>query len=203
MRRPDYLLVVLVALLSIGLGLSAIARHPVIQVARATVIDKITLSGCVMVTPPCRVAGWNGTTTMQNPTITVHQGDNVSLILTTNDTSAHQFQFDADNDGAADTADCPATDPCSNVIPTGGTVKYSFIENAPPFNNYIYFCIFHPSAMRGTFVVLATSVGATIPPQKMSSSIIPSVVLVSILLLTLLAAAALYSGRLDRNRPTE
>lgn len=196
MLRLGYLVIVLVALLSLGIGPSAPDHHPIVRIAHAVVIDKIALSGCVAFTAQCAHTGWNGTTSAPNPTITVHQGDNVSLTLTTNDTSAHQFLFDTDMD-TTDTSDCPAIDPCSAIIPTGGTVKYSFIENAPPLTTgqYTYYCVFHPAQMNGRFIVLSSTVGGTAVPPGTSNPAFPTFALVAILLLTVVGGAALYAGR--------
>jgi hypothetical protein len=194
MKKRQCLFIAIVAVLSLSLGFLTVGRYPGIPIAHAIVVDKISLTGCVIVAPPCRVAGWNGTTATANPTITVHQGDNVTLSITTADMDAHQFLFDADNDGASDTADCPTTDPCSAIVPSGATVTYWFIANAPSSPSLRYFCVFHPSQMVGTFVVLGATVGGTVVPPKMPRLFIPPIALVSILL-TLLVLAALYARR--------
>ncbi len=131
------------------LVLSPIA--PAIPKAHATT-DTIVLSGCAS-TIGCPRAGWNGTTTSPNPTITVHQGDTVSLSLSSADGNIHQFLLDGDRDGAADRADCPAVDPCSVEFSTSSTTSYSFNVNLAP-GTYTYFCFFHPMSMIGSFVVL-------------------------------------------------
>ncbi|HZY46300.1 MAG TPA: hypothetical protein VFE96_00755 [Candidatus Bathyarchaeia archaeon] len=203
MKKRQRLVIATVVLLSLSLGLLTVDRFPRIPVAHAIVVDKISLTGCVQVVLSCRVVGWNGTTTAANPTITVHQGDNVTLSLSTQDMSAHQFLFDADKDGASDTADCPTTDPCSAIIPTGGsTVTYWFIENAPPAIDYKYFCVFHPAQMAGTFVVMAATVGATVVPQKTPSLRVPPIALVSILL-SLIALAVLHARRSEKETTSQ
>jgi plastocyanin len=95
--------------------------------------------------------GWNGSTTNPNPTITVHPSDTVSLTLVSSDHAPHRFLLDADVDGAADTADCPTTDPCSISFSTSTT--YSFPVNNLQAKTYTYFCTVHPTTMFGSFVV--------------------------------------------------
>jgi len=92
------------------------------------------------------VTGWNGT----NPTITVNQGDMVSIILTSGDID-HQFALDLDHDGAMPIGMCPTGDTCSSVFnPSAGTTK-SFTASFAP-GTYVYFCTYHP-VMVGSFVV--------------------------------------------------
>ncbi len=126
---------------------------PVIPKAHATT-DSIVLTGCAFVTAGCPRAGWNGTTTSPNPTITVHQGDTVSLSLSSADGLTHQFLVDADRDGVGDLADCPAVDPCSVSFPP--STSYNFKVNFAP-GTYTYFCTVHPMVMVGSFVVLPVS----------------------------------------------
>jgi plastocyanin len=107
---------------------------------------------------PCRVAGWNGTTTHPKPTITVQQGDLISVILSSSDTLSHQFLVDADGDGAADLADCPTVDPCSTMFSSATPFTYNFTISFSP-GMCKYFCTVHPTVMVGNFVVVSTAVG--------------------------------------------
>jgi plastocyanin len=92
------------------------------------------------------VSGWNGT----NPTITVTQGDMVSIILTSADTM-HQFALDLDRDGAMFIGACPTGDTCSALINTGPGTTLTFTASFTP-GTYVYFCTFH-TTMVGSFVV--------------------------------------------------
>lgn len=96
------------------------------------------------------VNGWNGT----NPTITVNQGDTVSIILTSGDIT-HQFAVDWDQDGANVNGVCSSGDNCSSVFGPGPSTPFTFIANFAP-GNYTYFCTFHIT-MVGTLEVKATN----------------------------------------------
>ena len=161
MLRPRTLLVALgiVLLLGIGTHASSLDLLPSIPRAHAATVSMV-LTGCAFVTGSCRAAGWNGTTTRPNPTITVQQGDVVSVTLSSADTLSHQFLVDADADGAADVADCPTTDPCSKMFFSSTPFTYTFTVSFPP-GTYSYFCVVHPASMLGSFVVVSTPVGST------------------------------------------
>ena len=154
MRKLAYSVVLVLAIL-----LGGFAGYPMIStimpsIPRAhAVTDNIVLTGCAFVTTGCPHAGWNGTTTHPNPTITVRQGDTVSLSLTSVDTLLHQFLVDVDRDGA-DSSDCPAVDPCSMSF--SSSTPYSFNASFAP-GTYTYLCVVHPTIMVGSFVVLATN----------------------------------------------
>jgi len=93
--------------------------------------------------------GWNYTTG-RNPPITVVQGDNVTVRLSSTDIM-HNFLVDVDND-LYDNSDCPSIDPCSANFSTSGGTSYTFpIKFAP--GNYSYYCTFHPGNMVGKFIV--------------------------------------------------
>lgn len=95
------------------------------------------------------VAAWNSSTN-PNPTITVNQGDMLSISLASGDTD-HRFLLDNDKDGPG--AGCGTIDVCSGVFPPSTSV--SFIVNANP-GTYTYYCLFHPTTMLGNFVVIAS-----------------------------------------------
>src|SRR6267143_1608979 len=185
------LVVSLALILSLGLGLQLVNPSvPFISpTVHAAVTDKITLTGCAIVMGSCTSAGWNGTTSSPNPTITVHQGDQVSIHLSSADLMTHQFQFDADNDGTADSADCPTVDPCSPKIPP--TLTYTFtVPNVTPMT-YTYFCIFHTTEMQGNLVVLpGITVGGAAAsynrplPISLPLSLVSTIISLSILVAT-------------------
>jgi plastocyanin len=154
---------------------------PAGQTVNASPNDAISLSGCVIVTGPCVGIGWNGTTSNPNPTITVRQGDAVSVTLRSGDGLQHQFLFDADKDGGGDIADCPTVDPCSAIFPPA--TLYSFVVSVVP-GTYNYYCTFHVTQMHGSFVVLPSQAlgGTTVPLDKLGL-IMPYLVIASIILL--------------------
>jgi len=97
------------------------------------------------------VSGWNGTTN-PNPTITVQQGDSVTIVWSNGDTGIpHQFLLDIDKDGYSDSSDCsPTADPCTaGMSTTGGSVTFT----ASKAGSYTYYCTVHPFSMLGSFVV--------------------------------------------------
>lgn len=95
------------------------------------------------------ISGWNFTGPTVNPTITVTQGDMVSIILTSDDID-HQFALDLDRDGTKFIGMCPTGDTCSNVLRTGIGDTVSFTASSP--GTYVYFCTFHNN-MVGSFIV--------------------------------------------------
>src|SRR5438876_21044 len=94
-------------------------------------------------------SGWNGTTN-PNPTITVQQGDSVTIVWSNGDTMYHQFLLDIDKDGYGDVSDCsPTADPCTGTTATGGTVTFT----ASTAGSFTYYCTFHPGSMKRMFIV--------------------------------------------------
>jgi plastocyanin len=96
------------------------------------------------------LAGWNST----NPTITVNQGDAVSVILTSGDIT-HQFAVDLDNDTTNPTGSCPTGDACSSQFGIGPATTLNFTAPTVP-GVYGYFCTFH-FEMVGKLVVRPAS----------------------------------------------
>lgn len=94
--------------------------------------------------------GWN----MSNPTITVTQGDSVTIKASSGDGIIHQFWLDADNDTLSDQSDCPAVDPCSTTSTSPPPI--TFTANFNP-GTYGYHCTVHPATMNGKFIVQAPS----------------------------------------------
>jgi len=134
-KRPIFLVF---AMILLGLGILIL---PTLQLVPSVYASSrtITLIGFI--------AAWNNTGT-PNPTITVTQGDTITIQLSSGDGAPHRFFVDADNNGA--TPDCPGADICSNTFPPSTTV--SFTVNIAP-GTYTYYCSIHPTTMLGQFVV--------------------------------------------------
>src|SRR5467141_5318484 len=94
------------------------------------------------------VNAWNFTST-PNPTITVSQGDVLTLQLSSGDSVLHRWFVDVDKNGP--TPDCPGADVCSGTFTT--STALTFTVNFAP-GTYTYYCSVHPTTMLGQFVVL-------------------------------------------------
>ena len=95
-------------------------------------------------------AGWNSSKPSgPNPSITITQGDTVSLSLISGDSAQHRFLLDVDKDGPPL---CAEADPCSSTIDPGQTVPLNVPGNIPA-GNYTYYCVVHPTLMFGRFDV--------------------------------------------------
>jgi len=117
---------------------------PHVSKAQAASIS-ITLAGCVTPTGTCTSAGWwEGT--IHDPTITVTQGDTLTLHLSSADHNTHQFIVDVDGLGT-----CSTTDPCSSLFSSGTT--FTFIIGMAS-GTYDYGCTIHPQMIvLGGFIV--------------------------------------------------
>src|SRR2546428_528860 len=98
--------------------------------------------------------GWNSS----NPTITVQQGDSVTIDLSSGDGAPHQFLLDLDSDSISDQSNCPPNssptdDPCSTAFSGSGTTSVTFTANSA--GSFKYYCTIHYPSMVGTFVVQA------------------------------------------------
>ena len=137
------------------IALSAYTFLPSARVVpRAQAVTMISLAGTI--------TAWNATT-IPNPTITVTQGDTVSISLTSTDTT-HQFYVDVDRNGVAD---CSSLDKCSAFFtPTSPTTFTFSIDFAA--GTYTYFCSVHPTSMLGSFVVKTNPAvgGSPLPVNK-------------------------------------
>jgi plastocyanin len=98
------------------------------------------------------ISAWNNTS-VPNPTITVTQGDTITIQLSSGDGAVHRFFVDVDKNGM--TPDCPGADVCSNVFPPSTTLTFA-VNFAP--GTYTYYCSVHPTTMLGRFVVLQPSI---------------------------------------------
>ncbi len=83
--------------------------------------------------------GWNATTN-PNPTITVNQGDTVTIVLKPGDGLTHEWFLDVDKNGP--TPDCPGADICSQLFNTQSPPPVTF--TAPAAGTYTYYCSVHP-----------------------------------------------------------
>lgn len=106
----------------------------------------MVLNGCTVTINACSSVGWNGTD--PGPTITVAQGDSVSLTLVSTDEQLHQFAVDVDKSG---NFNC-SVDKCSGFFPPTRT---DILTIDFPSDTYTYYCTVHPFNMRGTFIVTA------------------------------------------------
>jgi len=95
---------------------------------------------------------WNNTG-VPNPTITVTQGDTITIQLSSGDGIAHRFFVDVDLNGV--TPDCPGADMCSNIFPPSTTLTFT-VSFAP--GTYTYYCSIHPTTMLGRFIVLQSPI---------------------------------------------
>ncbi len=175
--------VVLVTATLLGAGiLASPSVLPIQRVAAAT--DTIVLTGFV--------AAWNSTI-HPNPTITVTQGDTVTLQLSSGDGALHRWFVDVDKNGP--TPDCPGADFCSNAFST--TTTFTFTVNFAP-GTYTYYCSVHPATMLGSFVVSPSSVGGTSLPVNKPVLIAPYLGLAAAL--AILGTVIVYTTRARRSK---
>jgi plastocyanin len=90
---------------------------------------------------------WNSS----NPTITVTQGDTLTIAVSSANAVQHKLLIDLDNDTYTDTTDCGTLDMCSGVVPPSNPVGPFTVSSNP--GTYKYYCIFHPGSMVGNFVI--------------------------------------------------
>jgi plastocyanin len=135
------------------------------------------------------VNAWNFTTT-PNPTITVTQGDGVSLQLSSGDAVLHRWFVDVDKNGP--TPDCPGADVCSNAFTTSTVLTFT-VTFAP--GTYTYYCSVHPTTMLGQFIVNPSSVGGTTLPTNRPALLAPYLALASALAILVAAAAYITHAR--------
>ncbi|HVH14678.1 MAG TPA: hypothetical protein VNA15_03025 [Candidatus Angelobacter sp.] len=137
------------------------------------------------------VLAWNNTS-VPNPTITVTQGDVITLKLSSGDAIFHQWFVDVDKNGPA--PDCPGLDICSVAFST--SVMLTFTVSFAP-GTYTYYCVLHPTSMLGQFIVNPSPAvgGVALPPNKLAL-IAPYAALASAL--AILVAVAAYFTRARR-----
>ena len=160
MPRLWYAVAAIILALTVGAGIK-----PIAQTALPTVPDAHAA------TVPIRLIGsftaWNASTSSPNPTITVTQGDMVSITLTSTDTT-HQFALDVDRDGTMFIAACPTGDTSSTTFTAAAGTTVT-INTASLSGTYTYFCTIH-SAMVGSFVVNPSGPvgGVNVPVNKLA-----------------------------------
>ena len=96
--------------------------------------------------------GWGDvqvTQTNPGPTLTVAQGDTVTVVIHSVDGAVHNWYLDLNGDGARDAGE-PFTADASDL-----TAVSSPEFNAPAPGTYTYYCQYHQETMRGSFVVTA------------------------------------------------
>jgi len=94
------------------------------------------------------IDGWgftSGSMTSPGPTITVDQGDTVTMTLYSADSLPHTFHIDYDSDGAVDTGE-----PYSGIF-SSPTTPLTYTFTAGTSGTFLYRCTIHPTMMYGTW----------------------------------------------------
>jgi len=136
--------IIILSFLIIGTGLVTVISLPENLRVSAASTQTITLVGFI--------SAWNNTGT-PNPTITVTEGQNITIQFSSGDGAVHRFFVDVDRNGP--TPDCPGADVCSNLFPPSTSLTFT-VNFAPGI--YIYYCSVHPTTMLGRFIVLSSPV---------------------------------------------
>jgi plastocyanin len=180
---------ILLSSILLGAAILTLTGAPIIpRVAAAN--RTITLVGFI--------TAWNNTS-VPNPTITVNQGDVITLQLSSGDAIFHQWFVDVDKNGPA--ADCPGPDICSSAFSTSTTLTFT-VSFAP--GTYTYYCILHPASMLGQFIVNpSTTVGGSALPTNKLSLIAPYIALASALAVLTTVVALFRRARDGRESPRE
>jgi len=155
------ILALLVAALAVGFV--STAAQPVRAAS-----DSISLYGSA-------TSGW-GTTSMSEsnpgPTLTVAQGDTVTITLHSTDGVGHEFLIDYNGNEAADSGE-----PLSTAFTSTTTVTFV----ASQAGTFTYYCVIHPGSMKGTFVVTSsTSTGPSGSIGSGSTLAIVGIVIVAV-----------------------
>ena len=143
MRRKNVAAILVCSILLIGLTLYlAPSIFPSIMLVKAS-SRTISLVG----TTSGSYYYWNSS----NPTITVTQGDTLTIDVSSSNSVRHQLLIDLDKDGYTDTADCGTVDICSNMVPPSTSVGPFTVNSSP--GTHTYYCTVHPTSMVGSFVI--------------------------------------------------
>lgn len=192
MRRNAYMVFIILALSATLAALST--THSLLPtVPRVHAVNRtISLVG--------NFNGWNfSLPSGQNPTITVTEGDMVTISLTSVD-STHQFALDVDRDGAKITGACSTGDTCSALFATTTPTSVT-IDTTSLSGSYTYFCTFH-SVMVGSFIVNAVStVGGTLVPIDRLALVTPYILLSAVIIGLVSVAVYMRSRREKRSAP--
>lgn len=143
MHRKNIFLAIVSPILLVGLTLhfapSILPSIPLVNASSRTISLVGTTSGSYYY--------WN----TPNPTITVTQGDTLTIDVSSSNTVPHRLLIDLDKDGYSDTGDCGTADVCSNTVPPSTSIP-PFTVNSNP-GTYMYYCTVHPLSMVGSFVI--------------------------------------------------
>ena len=159
-------------------------------------IHPSTMTGTIVVQPQALFTlygsaeagsnGWslnNVSITQPGPTLTVDQGDMVTVDLIAADGMPHTFVVDYDNDSVAD-----AGEPASAQFAGSQVLRFAF--TADRAGTFQYFCSIHgASSMRGTIVVRAT--GGPTPPAGDNTVLIIGGVIIVVVIAAVAAAMVL------------
>lgn len=151
--------------LLLAMGLLAGVAVAFVPSARAATVS-INLYGSVS-------TGWGQSSTSEStpgPTLTVNQGDVVTITLHSTDGVGHEFFIDLNGNGRPDTGE-----PTSGVFSTTATLSFT----ASTAGTFRYYCYFHEASMYGTFTV--TGSGSPAPTGGSTSSSLDPVVLGAII----------------------
>ena len=186
MRRHAYVIFVLTLTLSASLIPVFIPGSlPTVPLAHA-VSKTISLVGIV--------AAWNNSRPSgPNPTITVNQGDIVTIKLTAGDTSPHMFALDVDKDGTVFSGSCTTGDQCSALF-TGSTPTSVMIDTSSLSGMYTYFCTIH-STMVGSFIVVGGTIGASSVPMNSPAMITIYLIIAGLAAMIITSAVVLRTRR--------
>ncbi len=128
--------------------------------------------------------GWGNSstseTTPNGPTLVVAQGDTVSITLHSTDGVTHEFFIDFNRDKAPS-----AGEPTSPQFNTTTTVSTFTANQAGTFT---YYCYFHETSMKGTFVVRSSSSPA--PAGSSGSGMDPTLLILGLIIVVVVAAGA-------------
>jgi plastocyanin len=139
MRRTVYVIIIL-ATVSLAFGYTASFGIPLgVPNAHAT-------SRTIMLTGSF-ATGWNGSN--PGPTISVTQGDSVTLNLVSTDGATHTFVIDVAHAGIIPNPNC-AVDKCSSQFSSSTTFTFTADMAA---GTYSYYCSIHLQHMTGSLVV--------------------------------------------------
>lgn len=143
MKPRSYITIVL-ALLSLSLGTAVYLGTPTALPRAHAVSRTISLSGSF-------ATGWNGTN--PGPTMTLIEGDTVTLHLVSADGAPHTFIIDVAHAGVVSSPNC-SVDKCSTQFSSSTTFQFT-VDMAS--GTYTYYCSIHLQHMTGRIVVQSSA----------------------------------------------